>query len=93
MSYICNICKTFLEGVRCVKVPTSFREKTYQQGNRTSFGYEIVKEISICPSCKEKYKIETPPKRVKLQLKNKKPKFNRRKRDTKERFTKQKGKF
>jgi len=57
---------------RLFRIPQSFRQKTYIiSPTKTTYGYEIEKEIEVCEACAKIIKISPPPKQY-MSIKRKK---------------------
>ena len=57
MSFICEGCeKPQGIGSRPNKTVTETRKVSYKNGNKVTYGTEIVKEVNLCDSCVQAFK-------------------------------------
>lgn len=65
MSFKCDLCKKNVKaGIPCTIVPYKIREKEYHVKNRIVYGWEIEKEVHLCPECAEKFEPPVYEKRI-----------------------------
>jgi len=55
MSYRCYRCKGFKEGVQLKRITEVRPRKYVKPSGGTAKGWEIVKEVGVCPTCHAKY--------------------------------------
>ena len=59
----CDLCKHQVEsGISCSIQPKSIRLKTYIFDRYRTYGWEIEKEVKLCPTCSKDYQAPIPKK-------------------------------